>query len=141
MTEQHLIIIAGMVGGIIGGMGMGGGTLLIPLLTLCVGIEQHLAQSINLISFIPMAVIAIGIHAKNGYVRFKKALPVIVLAIIGAIVGSFLVRYASGNWLRTAFGVFLIVLGTVGIFKLIKTKIVEIKTKNDDVKKGGATEG
>ena len=58
-------LIAGIVGGILGGMGMGGGTLLIPLLTFFLDVSQKNAQAINLISFIPMAVIALILHAKN----------------------------------------------------------------------------
>ena len=51
-----LEILAGAIGGIIGGMGMGGGTLLIPLLTIFLGISQKLAQAYNLISFLIMAI-------------------------------------------------------------------------------------
>ena len=66
MTVQHVIIAVSALGGIIGGMGMGGGTLLIPLLTLAAGVEQHLAQAINLMSFVPMSIVALIIHKKNG---------------------------------------------------------------------------
>ena len=55
------LIISGVLGGLLGGMGMGGGTLLIPLLTIFCGLNQHLAQAINLIAFIPMAVVAVMI--------------------------------------------------------------------------------
>ena len=46
-----LEIIIGILGGIIGGMGMGGGTLTIPLLTIFLNYEQLKAQGINLIRF------------------------------------------------------------------------------------------
>ena len=74
MRPEHIIIIVSALGGLIGGMGMGGGTLLIPLLTLCAGVEQHLAQAINLIAFVPMSIIAVCIHKKNGYVCFMRQL-------------------------------------------------------------------
>ena len=38
-----LYVISGVAGGVIGGMGMGGGTLLIPLLTVLCGLSQHYA--------------------------------------------------------------------------------------------------
>ena len=66
-----LLIIIGLLGGVIGGMGMGGGTLLIPLLTIFAGMEQHAAQALNLIAFVPMSVVALGIHIKNKLVDFK----------------------------------------------------------------------
>ncbi len=128
MTAQHIIIIVSALGGIIGGMGMGGGTLLIPLLTLCAGLEQHLAQAINLIAFVPMSIIAIVIHKKNGYVCFKKALPITFVALLGAVAGSFAAKYAGGYALRAAFGVFLIVLGIVQAAKIISAKVKQVKT-------------
>ena len=69
-----LYIIIGVTGGVIGGMGMGGGTLLIPLLTLATGTEQHVAQAINLIAFIPLSVVALIIHARNKLLDCKYLL-------------------------------------------------------------------
>ena len=42
-----------LISGIIGGMGRGGGTLLIPILTIFLSFEQKSAQAINLLVFIP----------------------------------------------------------------------------------------
>ena len=47
-------ILIGFVSGIVSVTGMGGGTILIFLLTFLMGIEQHIAQGINLIFFIPI---------------------------------------------------------------------------------------
>ena len=44
-------IVIGLVAGVFGGLGMGGGTLLIPLLTIFLGYDQKLCQGINLVSF------------------------------------------------------------------------------------------
>lgn len=133
MTAQHLIIIVSALGGVIGGMGMGGGTLLIPLLTMCAGIEQHLAQAINLISFVPMSLAALTIHGKNGYVEFGTALPVVAVSIAGAAAGSLLTKYAGGKILRASYGIFLIVLGAYQLAKII---VVAVKNKKRaDVKR------
>ncbi len=126
MTPQHVIILVSALGGLIGGMGMGGGTLLIPLLTLCAGISQHCAQAINLIAFIPMSVIALVIHKKNGYVCFKKATPIAAVALLGAVCGSFGAKYARGYVLRACFGAFLIVLG---IYQAVKTVMAVVAAK------------
>lgn len=137
MTAQHVIIAVSALGGIIGGMGMGGGTLLIPLLTLASGIEQHLAQAINLMAFVPMSVIALIIHKKNGYVEFKRALPIAGLALIGAICGSFLADYAHGYVLKASYGAFLIALGIVQFYKVVKAAVNKKREKNATaVKKG-----
>ena len=68
--EYFLYILFGALGGLIGGMGMGGGTILIPLLTLFLNVPQLQAQTINLISFIPMAIVSLIIHIKNKLVDF-----------------------------------------------------------------------
>ena len=49
-------ILSGVISGIISGTGMGGGTILIFLLTFMCGVEQHIAQATNLIFFIPSLV-------------------------------------------------------------------------------------
>ena len=63
--DSIFLILAGIVGGVIAGMGMGGGTLLIPILTIFLSVSQHLSQAINLIGFVPMAIIALIIHSKK----------------------------------------------------------------------------
>ena len=45
-------ILIGAIAGVFSGIGMGGGTVLIVLLTVYVGLEQHIAQATNLIYFI-----------------------------------------------------------------------------------------
>ena len=61
--------LLGVLGGVLSGMGMGGGTLLIPLLTTFLGVVQKQAQFLNIISFIFMSIfiITINVKAKNYY--------------------------------------------------------------------------
>lgn len=46
------LFLIGLFSGIVGGMGIGGGTILIPALTIFIGTEQHIAQSVNLFFFL-----------------------------------------------------------------------------------------
>ena len=46
-------VLAGVLGGVLAGMGMGGGTLTLPILVLVMGVEQITAQFANLIAFLP----------------------------------------------------------------------------------------
>lgn len=62
---EVLFIVFGIIGGLLGGMGMGGGTLLIPLLTLGLDVPQQTAQLLNLLTFIPMSAFALIVHAKK----------------------------------------------------------------------------
>lgn len=129
MTAEQIIVAVSALGGVIGGMGMGGGTLLIPLLTLAAGLEQHLAQSINLIAFIPMSIVALAIHKKNGYVELKSSLPVICFATLGAVGGSFAARYSGGYVLKACYGAFLIALGVFQLGKVIFNVVKNNKQK------------
>lgn len=119
-------IIAGVIAGIVGGMGMGGGTLLIPILTLLFGIGQHLAQGLNLLVFIPTAVIAIIIHAKHKLLDYKTFLIIIVPAIMSSILFSILSNSVDDKILKIIFGVFLACLGLImlilGVVKHIKAQ-------------------
>lgn len=60
-----LFIVFGIIGGLLGGMGMGGGTLLIPLLTLGLDVPQQTAQLLNLLTFIPMSAFALIVHRQK----------------------------------------------------------------------------
>ena len=114
-------IIGGLVGGLVGGMGMGGGTLLIPILTLLAGFEQLEAQGINLISFIPMSIVALILHFKNKLVRFKETY---WLAIIGAgvsIVSALIAVHINSNILKKIFALFLIAIGIWQLVEFIKS--------------------
>lgn len=114
------LFIAGLLSGVLGGMGMGGGTILIPALTIFFSIGQTEAQGINLISFIPMAIVTIIIHAKNKLIRFKDVLPIAVPASIFALGGSFLVRLVEGDLQTKLFGGFLVILSVVQFFMIKK---------------------
>ncbi|MFQ6773389.1 MAG: TSUP family transporter [Clostridia bacterium] len=113
-------VIVGIVGGIVAGMGMGGGTLTIPLLTIFMSVAQKTAQGINLLGFIPLAIVALIIHTKNKLVAYKK---VWILAVVGMITGvgsALLVSKMSNDWLRRLFAIFLIVLAVWQLIQAIK---------------------
>ena len=108
--EFVLYIVAGLLGGVLGGMGMGGGTVLIPLLNIFYGVGQHTAQAVHLVSFIPMAIVALIFHLKNKLVEFDKILLIAVPGIFACILGCYIARAITGDLLRRCFGGFLILL-------------------------------
>lgn len=112
-----LTLISGFIAGIAGGMGIGGGTLLIPALTLLGGVEQHTAQSANLIFFIPTAVSALVIHIKNKSIDIKKAVIMSSVGVAGALLGSAAANFTDGTVLRKMFAVFLAVFGIAEILR------------------------
>ena len=115
-------VVAGVTAGVLGGMGMGGGTLLIPLLSIFYAVSQHTAQAVNLISFIPMAIVAIIIHLKNKIIKFDKILFVIIPGVLTCIAGCFIAKTMSGDLLKRVFGGFLLALS---VFQFV----IEIRKK------------
>ena len=115
-----LLGVFGIIGGILGGMGMGGGTLLIPLLTIFLSVGQKLAQSINLLAFLPMSIIALIIHAKNKRLELKNSLFMIIPALLFSILGGYLASVIKSKLLRKFFGYFLIVLAFLNVVLTIK---------------------
>ena len=103
------LFLCGAAGGLQGGMGMGGGTALIPLLTLF-GVDQAAAQGINLLSFLPMAALALSIHAKNGLVKRDGLLFFVLPALLFSVPGALLATCLPSAALERAFGAFLIFL-------------------------------
>ncbi len=118
--------LSGLAGGILGGMGMGGGTILIPLLTIIFSINQHTAQAINLVSFLPMSIVSLIVHLKNKLIDFKNVLFIIVPGILTCILGCYISRLISGQLLKKFFGGFLIALSIFQLTEIIK-KIVKNK--------------
>ena len=103
-------MFAGLAGGILGGMGMGGGTVLIPILTIFCGVEQHLAQSANLITFLPMAIFSLQVHAKHGLLDTRGIGYIILPALVRSVAGGLLVNRIGGEALQKGFGIFLCLL-------------------------------
>ncbi|MGI6703485.1 MAG: TSUP family transporter [Clostridia bacterium] len=105
----------GLLAGIIGAMGIGGGAVLIPALTLLAGSRQHTAQSINLISFIPVAVIALIIHYRKNNLSTDYSPVLILTGLAGALIGSGLAVRLSADILSRLFGIFLFIMGFMEI--------------------------
>ena len=103
-------LTAGIAGGVLGGMGMGGGTVLIPILTIFCGVPQHMAQSVNLLTFLPMSALSLRVHAQNGLLDTKGALWMMVPATVLSALGAVFVQGVASDALRVGFGIFLCLL-------------------------------
>ena len=115
-----LFMIIGLLGGLLGGMGMGGGTILIPLLTWLVNFSQKQAQLINLVSFIFMAIFAIIVHFKNKLIDIKVALFCALGGVATSLVFAIFVKQIDEKILKILFATFLIFLGVFQLFIYIK---------------------
>ncbi len=112
-----ILFLAGLFSGIFGGMGIGGGTLLIPMLTFVTDYTQQQIQGINLIYFIPSALAAVIIHNKKGNIEKSVLKPMVITAVPACAVGALLAMALSGEILRNMFAVFLLIIGIKEIIK------------------------
>ena len=117
-----LLATCGFCAGVLGGMGMGGGALLIPALTIFFNVDQIGSQAVNLVAFIPMAIVSLIIHFKNGRVQTKGLLWIILPALFCSLAGSFFALSISMGLLKRLFGLFLVALS---IFQFFSEKITK----------------
>ena len=110
-------LLAGTAAGVLSGFGVGGGTLLLLHLTTFAGVEQHLAQGINLLYFLPAAAAALPSHIKNGYVDRSAALPAILTGLATAGLCAWAASGLDTGLLRRCFGGFLLVVGLRELFR------------------------
>ncbi len=113
------MVIAALVGTVLGflsGLGTGGGSLLILWLTLVLDHSPAQARAINLMFFIPSAIIACLFRLKQGTLPFKKVLPGILGACVAALVFSLLSESLSAKWLKKLFGLLLLYTGLRELF-------------------------
>ena len=114
----YLYLVAGFLSGMLGGMGMGGGTILIPALTVILGVEQHIAQATNLIAFLPMAAFSLSAHKERGLLKTDGVWSVVIPAVLTSVAGGLIAALLPAVILRKLFGVFLILLAVKGLFSV-----------------------
>ena len=109
--------------------GMGGGTILVLVLSNFLNINQHMAQATNLIYFIPTSIVAIWIYWKNGNLDKKVALKMIPAGVVFGVLGSYIATLIQAQSLKKYFGIFLLAVGVYEMFVTVKNKFSENKTK------------
>ena len=121
-------ILISIVSGTFAGMGMGGGTFLIPLLILFMGTGQTQAQAQNLVVFVPMAIIVGIIYSVQHLVDWRRAWIIALPATAIAVLGSLLAVNLSGKILQIIFGAFV---AGVGMWQLVAIIIKMVQQKKN----------
>ncbi len=111
---------------------MGGGTILILVLSTLMEIEQHIAQGSNIIYFIPTSIIAVFVNTKQKLVNYKVGIIATIAGSISAGLGAKIASEVNSSNLRKYFGIFL---GFIAVFE-IKEYISKIKMHNKNKKEG-----
>ncbi len=109
MTMTVLPVILGFFAGILTGiMGIGGGVVLVPMMVLLLGVQQHLAQGISMLVIIPTVLVAIFKLRKSRLFQFRLALLLAAGSMLGSLVSSNLVQQIDGAVLKRIFGILVI---------------------------------
>lgn len=115
-------LAAGTVTGILSGFGIGGGTLLLIYMTAFAGLDQRLAQGINLLYFLPAAATALPSHVKNGYIQKETAGPAIWAGLAGTALSAWAATGMELMLLQRCFGLYLILIGVRELFRKTSDK-------------------
>ncbi len=122
-------ILTGIMSGIVSGTGMGGGTILILILSLFLGIDQHTAQATNIVFYIPTSIIAIIVNLKQKLIDVKTGIVLIITGVIGSVIGAVLAGNTDSASLKKYFGIFLGIIAIYEIYTIIKQYILKKKKK------------
>lgn len=116
----------GLLAGLLSGLfGVGGGTVIVPLLVLILGFDQRLAAGTSLAAIVPTATVGVISYAVHGSVAWIPALILALGAVVGAQIGTWLLPRMSLTVLRWAFVAFLGVV-IVSLFLVIPSRDAEL---------------
>ena len=120
MTAWIVPLAVGIGTGVLSAWGVGGGTLLLLVMTLFLGVEPAAARGINLLYFLPAGLTALPAHLKNGYVEKGLLFPAISAGLLCAALASWAATALDVDLLRKLFGGFLILIGLSELFGRVK---------------------
>ncbi len=111
MTDWLLPFLCGLGASVISAWGVGGGTLLLLVMTLFLDVDQRTAQGINLLFFLPTALSALLCHARGGYLDKPTLKAAIPWAVAAALIGAWIATNLDVEVLRKPFGIYLLLSG------------------------------
>ena len=111
LESTPIIILIGTLLGFLSGIGVGGGSLLIIWLTTILGMDPQTARTINLMFFVPSALIATFMRWKHNPQEWKTILPGILAGCTAAIITTIISRNIDTDHLKKLFGILLIAVG------------------------------
>ena len=108
MENWLLPALLGLGCGVVSAWGVGGGTLLLLVMTLLLGIDARTAQCVNLLFFLPTAASALVLHARGGDLHRPTVQAAVPAAVLCAAAGALLSTALPVEVLRRPFGIYLL---------------------------------
>lgn len=109
-------LLAGALSGTVAAMGLGGGFVLFLYLTLFTGLDFLQCQIVNLLFFLPCALLAMWRYRKEGLLQFPILLPMMLFGSAGVVLGRLAAMWMGTQWVKWCFGAVLIPLGFKELF-------------------------
>jgi uncharacterized membrane protein YfcA len=114
---NHVILaVAGFLSGLTASMGLGGGFVLLVYLTLFTSLPQKEAQLINLVFFLPIALLSVFLHLKHHLIEKDVLKKAILWGLIGVIAGVLLSVWIKEELLSKLFGALVLLVGMRELF-------------------------
>ncbi|HKF25327.1 MAG TPA: sulfite exporter TauE/SafE family protein [Candidatus Acidoferrum sp.] len=116
------VLLTGLAGGIASGLfGIGGGTIMVPILVLLLGFTQHRAQGTSLVALIPpTGLLAVVAYGKAGYVDWRVGLLLIPGVFLGGIAGGNIARRVPAAPMRKIFAALMFLLGVYQLYSSVR---------------------
>lgn len=106
----------GFLTGVLASMGLGGGFILVVWLTLAEEMPQRAAQGVNLLFFLPIALLSLIFHLRNGLINKALVKKLALGGVLGAVIGTYGAQLIDNGLLRKLFALFLIAFGLRELF-------------------------
>ncbi|PKM36559.1 MAG: hypothetical protein CVV06_10415 [Gammaproteobacteria bacterium HGW-Gammaproteobacteria-10] len=130
-----------LVGFVTGLVGVGGGFLLVPALNFLAGLPMHAAIGTSLFIIVLQAGAALAGHADHMHIDIELTALVAVFAILGSLIGSFASSKIDSRYLKPAFGLFVLGLGSFILYRETDMAMIEqirqLAQKHQDFLFGG----
>ena len=116
LESLPVALIVGTVLGFLAGLGIGGGSLLILWLTVVLQTDPLTARSVNLLFFIPSALLACALRIKAGNLKIRPLIPAILAGCAAAALFSWISTVLDVEVLKKLFGLVLVAAGLRELF-------------------------
>lgn len=108
--------VVGFLTGVLASMGLGGGFILVVWLTIFEDMPQRAAQGVNLLFFLPTALLSLMFHIKNHLIDKTLVKKLALGGLFGAVLGTYGAQLIDNSALRKLFALFLLAFGLRELF-------------------------
>lgn len=113
-----ILLVGAYAAGLLGSLtGLGGGVVVIPLLTLCFGVDFHYAVGAALVASIATSSGSGSAYVKEGVSNIRLGMLLEIATTIGAVVGAMVAVWLNNSIIAVIYGLVLILTGTMQFVK------------------------